>query len=173
MDTEITDDESRKRFERSFEVSELIKKLSTMKQGDLIKYDALALIAMGDCSPNGDKYPYLLSARRALVNEHRMVFRAVPNEGLQRLLDGEIVARSEKKLAGTARQAKKEMRILTFVDFEKLSSDQRLTHNANMSVFNVMKTVGQADKIRKIKTEIGNIGQRLEIAETIKAFSNK
>jgi len=160
-------------FERSIETSELIKKLSLLNQGDLIKYGDLATIAMGDCSPGGLKYHYLLSARRALLNKYNMVFRAVPNEGLERLVDAQIVARSVKKLANVTRAAKKEMRILTFVDFDKLSPEQMLTHNTNMSILNVMKTVGQADKINKIKNQIGNMGNRLEIAETIKAFQGR
>lgn len=173
MNTETTDTGRSGPFERSIETSELIKKLSVLKQGDLIKYSDLATTAMGDCSPGGIKYHYLLSARRALLNQHNMLFRAIPNEGLERLVDAQIVARSIKKLTNITRRAKGEMRILTFCDFDKLTPEQRLTHNTNMSVLNVMKTVGQADKVNKIKNQIGNMGNRLEIAETIEAFANK
>lgn len=174
MSNEKDDFEDRKRtFSRSFEVSELIKALSTLKQGDVIKYDDLTELIMGDCSPRGDKYAYLLSARRIMTNEHKMVFKAVPNEGLERLKDDGIVDRSEKKLAAATRTAEKEMRILTFVDFDKLTPDHKLTHNTNMSVFNVLKTVGATDKVKQIRKEIGNIGNRLEISETIKAFTGK
>jgi len=173
MDGNLDHDEKPRRFERSFEVSELIKTLSALKQGDTIDYDVLSSIVMGNCSPGEQKYPYVLNARRALLNEYRMVFRAIPNKGLQRLDDIQIVERSERKVASATSAAKKEMRILTFVDFDKLSDTQQLTHNTNMSVFNVMKTVGQFDKIKKIRGEIANVGNRLEIEETIKAFSGK
>jgi len=173
MADDILEDGKRKRFGRSFEVLELIKNLSILKQGESIKYSTLTEIIMGDCSPGGVKYPYLLSARRILTNENKMLFRAVPNEGLERLDDPGIVNRSDKKLAAATRAAEKEMRILTFVDFEKLSPEHQLTHNTNMSVFNVLKTVGATDKVKKIRNEIGNLGNRLEIAETIKAFSGK
>ena len=163
----------RKRFGRSFEVIELIKTLSSLKQGERIKYSDLTEIIIGECSPGGLKYPYLLSARRILTNEYKMLFRAVPNEGLERLEDPDIVSRSDKKLAAATRAAEKEMRILTFVDFEKLSQEQQLTHNTNMSVFNVLKTVGATDKVKKIRSQIGNMGGRLEIGETIKAFSTQ
>lgn len=165
--------EKRKRFGRSFEVIELIRKLSTLKQGDTIKYSDLTEIIMGECSPGGFKYPYLLSARRILTDDYKMVFRAIPNEGLERLDDPGIIIRSDKKLAASTRAADKEMRILTFVDFEKLNPEQQLTHNTNMSVFNVLKTVGATDKVKKIRNEISNMGNRLEIGETIQAFSNK
>lgn len=173
MNTETTDSDRSAPFERSIETSELIKRLSVLNQGDVIKYDDLATTAMGDCSPGGIKYYYLLSARKVLLSHHNMLFRAVPNEGLERLIDSQIVSRSVKKLSNITRRAKNEMRILTFCDFDKLTSEQRLTHNTNMSVLNVMKTVGQADKVNKIKMQIGNMGSRLEIAETIEAFANK
>jgi len=165
--------EKRKRFGRSFEVVELLKKISMLKQGDIIKYSDLTELIMGDCAPGGEKYSYLLSARRILTNEYKMVFRAVPHVGLQRLDDKGIVERSDKKLAATTRAAEKEMRILTFVDFEQLTPELQLTHNTNMSVYNVLKTVGATDKVKKIRNEIENMGNRLEISETIKAFSNR
>jgi len=174
MAKDLFGNEESKRSGRSFEVAELIKKLSTLKKGESITYDDLTSVVMGDCSPKGDKYPYLLNARKALIREYKIVFKAVPNEGLERLDDSGIVDRSNKKLAGTTRQAKKEMQILTFVDYENLIPDQQLVHNTNMSIFNVVKTVGQADKIKRISTEIKNMGNnRLEISETIKAFANK
>jgi len=151
MVNDISEDGKRKRFGRSFEVLELIKNLSILKQGESIKYSTLTEIIMGDCSPGGVKYPYLLSARRILTNENKMLFRAVPNEGLERLDDPGIVNRSDKKLAATTRAAEKEMRILTFVDFEKLNPELQLTHNTNMSVFNVLKTVGATDKVKKME----------------------
>lgn len=173
MNIDNPDSEKRPRFGRSFEVLELIKMLSSLKQGDTIKYSDLTELIMGDCSPGGLKYTYLLSARRILTTDYKMVFRAVPNEGLERLDDPGIVNRSDKKLAAATRAADKEMRILTFVEFEKLTPDLQLTHNTNMSVFNVLKTVGATDKVKKIRNEISNMGNRLEISETIKAFSNK
>lgn len=163
----------RKRFGRTFEVIELIKRLSSLERGEIIKYSDLTELIMGECSPGGEKYSYLLSARRILTNEYKMVFKAVPNEGLERLDDPGIVIRSDKKLAAATRAAEKEMFILTFVDYEKLSSEHQLTHNTNMSVFNVLKTVGATDKVKKIRNEIGNMGNRLEISETIKAFTEK
>jgi len=173
MSKDLFGEEVSKRSGRSFEVSELIKKLSTLKKGESIKYDDLTSVVMGDCSPKGDKYPYLLNCRKVLIKEFKMVFKAVPNEGLERLDDSGIVDRSNKKLAGITRQAKKEMQILTFPDYDNLIPEQKLVHNTNMSIFNVVKTVGQADKVKKIAIEIKNMGNnRLEIAETIKAFQN-
>lgn len=157
----------------SFEVKELIKKLTTLKKGEAISYEDLTPVVMGDCSPKGDKYPYLLNARKNLIRNHQMVFKAIPNEGLERLDDSGIVDRSNKKLAGTTRQAKKEMEILTFVDYDNLVPEQKLVHNTNMSIFNVVKTVGRADKIKQIKISIQNSGGRLELAETIRAFDGK
>ena len=172
MDTNFPDsDKPRRRFGRSFEVLEIVKILSKTQPGDIVTYDVLSEAIMGNCSPGEPKYPYILNARRILINEHKMVFKAVPNSGVERLNDVQIVDRSERKLASTALAAKKEMRILTFVDFDKLSEEQRLTHNTQMSIFNVIKTVGQTDKVKMIKNVIGNMGNRLEIAETVKAFS--
>jgi len=173
MEDDFTEKDKPRRFERSFEVSEIVRILSKSVPGDVINYTVLSEAIMGECSPGQSKYPYVLNARRILINEHRMVFKAVPNVGLERLNDIQIVDRSQRKLASTATAAKKEMRILTFVDYDELSESLQLTHNTQMSIFNVIKTVGQVDKIKKVRSEIANFGARLEIEETIKAFSNK
>jgi len=159
-------------FKRSVETTGLIKRLAALEQGETVTYEELAPIALGACAPHEIKNPYLLSARRILQDNERMLFRGISNLGIKRLTDPEIIERSEKQLSATQRKAEAEMRYVSYVDFDKLEPDEKITHNTNISVFNVMKTVSQPQKVAQIKKTIANTGNiPLQIAETIGIFS--
>ena len=168
----MTTDEKNQKFQMSIETQELIRVLGRMSPEDEVTYQDLSVVAMGDCSPGGEKNSFLHSARRIIARDKGIEFESVPNVGIKCMTDADKVRRSGRVLPLMARKAKRCMSSLISVDYEKLSNDEKVRHNATMSIMNVVKTVGSADKVEKVKRLVEKTQSRLELAETIKSFTS-
>lgn len=160
------------KFQRSIETQELMRVLGEMLPGDKITYQELSKVSMGDCSPRGDKNSFLHSARRILAKEKGMEFDSIPNVGIYCMTDRDKVKKSGRVLPSMARRAKRCMASLISVEYEKLTEDEKIRHNTTMSIMNVVKTVGSADKVEKVKKLVQSTRSRLELSETIKSFTS-
>lgn len=164
-------DEDSPLFHRAIETSELLKKLQTVKIDAILTYDETDAVAMGGTRPGEIKAHYLRSARVILQKQTGIEFQAIPNIGLKRMNDTDKITKSRRSLQGYNRKAKRDIRRLTSCDYPTLSAEQKLAHNAQISVLNAIKTGSSGDRINRVEKRIQATGvERLALEETLKQF---
>lgn len=168
----MTIDEKNQKFHRSIETQELIRVLGEMSPEEKITYEELSKVAMGNCAPGGEKNSFLHSARRIIAREKGFEFESIPNVGIKCMTDSDKVRKSERAMPLMARKAKRCMSSLISVEYGKLSESEKVRHNTTMSILNVVKTVGSADKMEKVKNLVQSTQSRLDLSETIKSFTS-
>lgn len=154
--------------ERSAEANILIKRLKKLTIGELVGYDELSHLISGDVQT---KHRYLLeTARRALLNEDRVVIECVWGEGVKRLENEAIPAIGAQARGRIHRISKKAAKKMTCADFDKLSNEQKLEWNTNMSLMGVLAMVTKTSKILQLKAAVTAIEDRLPLNKTLELF---
>lgn len=154
--------------ERSAEANILIKRLKKLAVGELVGYDELSKLISGDVQ---HKHRYLLdTARRALLNEDRIVVECVWGDGMKRLENDAIPAIGAQARGRIHRISKKACKKMTCADFEKLSNEQKLELNTNMSLMGVLAMVTKNNKVQQLKAAVSAMEDRLPLNKTLELF---
>jgi len=153
--------------EISVDTQFIIKKLSTCKIGDVITYEELAKEIKRKV-PNG----ILVTARKRLLTDERMVFGTIRKVGLKRLSDSEIVNTSTAALGSIQRATKREKKRLVSVDFENLPSNMKIKHSAIAATLAVVNEITKEKKQNRLESSISNENQKLSMVQTIETFEN-
>lgn len=113
------------------------------------------------------------SARRRIERDYDMVFAAVRSEGFRRLSSAEIVQESERGVMKLRRGAKRAARKLGRVEYEELSPDEQVQHNARLSLLGAMAALGQKSAEKKVVTAVEKAGATLPLGKTLALFGIK
>lgn len=154
--------------ERSAEANILIKRLKKLAVGELVGYDELSRLISGDVQ---GKHRYLLdTARRAMLNEDRSVVECVWGEGMKRLEDEAIPAIGTQARGRIHRISKKAAKKMSCADFAKLSNEQKLEWNTNMSLMGALALVTKRSKVLELKAAVKATEDRLPLNKTLELF---
>lgn len=154
----------------SAETIDLIRVLRDAKIGELIGYDQLDRIVLGDV--RHERYHCLCTARKILLRESGMVFAVVRGKGIQRANDEQILGDAGARVSKIHKTAKVGMKVLSCADFDKLNQDQKLKHYATASVLGALAYATQNKQVRQIENRVAKSTKQLAIGETLSAFSN-
>jgi len=150
------------------ETQDVIDYLSKCKVGDIITYQELNRIALGDTQ--AEKRHVIQTARKRLLADYEMVFDVIMKVGLKRLSDQEIVETSASGFSRIRRIAKKRSCQLTVVNYDELSTEKQIEHNTNLAAYGAVSFMTQSKQIKKIKGKIENHNEKLQIGETLRLF---
>lgn len=109
-------------------------------------------------------------ARNRLLRDHNYVFDSVRGTGIKRLSDAEIVRLGESGIRRLRRSSLKTTRKLAAVEYEKLSNDDKVTHNTYLSVIGAMTVLTQTNKIKAVQGAVREAQQQISIGSTLEIF---
>ena len=127
----------------------------------MVSYEELTALVGRDIR-NG-AYSNLGTARRFVQREHQIVFDVVPNVGLRRMTDEEIVGSADRDLRHMSKTTRKTAHRLTCVKFAELPREQQVEHNAKLSVLGVMGMMARPASVQTVQKAIASQGD----AETL------
>ena len=96
----------------------------------------------------------LMTARRIVQRENRMVFDAVRGEGLMRLTDDSIVDLSDKGRDAIRRHSTRVAKKLTCADYDALSAEKKTKHNAALAIFGVLAAMTSDKSQRRLEAHV-------------------
>lgn len=156
---EIVSEETRKIFEFLAEINE----------GGEVSYEEIAT-ALGKQEFTTKLRGSLAAARKRLIREKGIVFGVNRAVGLKRLTPAEIVDASRGGIHRVSRQCRRSMKTLGCADFQRLSADEKIKHNASMSIYGALAASSSLSSIKRIETVVKNSGEILSLSATIDHF---
>jgi hypothetical protein len=159
----------RQRFTASYETRLLYERLRKLEVKEIVSYQELSKIIGQDVQESGRGA--LTSARKMAQRDDRIVTDAVTNVGITRIGDVETIASASLTFKKVRRAVQRGTERLTSVDFDNLSNDDKIRHNASISAFMVMKMMGRPKTVERLAAAVNttNTGQ-LPIARTLELF---
>lgn len=162
---------ARPTFELSIDTKLLYERLIAAAPGETVTYAQLGKEVSRTLN-GGD--PYLQSALARAFKADDAVFDNVRGVGYRRLNDTEIVKLSNRDTDLIRRRSRKAADKLTKVqDFTSLPQQQRVEHNARLSIFAAIASMTKSSSVKKIEAAATAAGRELPFAETIAAFSRQ
>ena len=114
----------------------------------------------------------LTGARNSLLKDDKYVFSPIPNVGLKRMNDSEIVQDSESDFAKTRRTVSRSMRKLASVEYDKLSQEDQLRHCAYATQAAVIREMSSKKATKRIAGKVEENGsQQIPVGQTLRLFS--
>lgn len=163
-----TAEKKRPLFEASVESRLIAERLSKAAIGEVVSYAELSELIGGDVRSQRNK-SRCDTAMRNVLNEHRMVFGAVRNEGFQRLADSELAKVGEQYIGRMKRTAKRAKKKMACVDFSKLTAEQSVAWNVTATVISVSEEVMGNRSVKAIGHAVSEAKQQLPTLKAIEA----
>lgn len=143
----------------------LIMRLSV---GEVLTYDAMTAALGRDvrkhCSSN------LQSAKRC-CESNGVVLSVVRNQGYRRLDDVGIIASAEGDRRRVARSSKRAVRKLAFVEFEKLTDDEKRKHTVAAAQLGAVAHFATHGSKRRIESKVQDNSGPIPLGDTLKLFT--
>lgn len=158
------------RFKRSYDTSLLVLFLEEYqgRNGSVITYDEMS--AKLGRNVRTEARTVLGSAMRILLSEKNMVFDTVLGVGIKLLDDGGIVAKGTTYQAKARRVAQRGAKVLSAVDFNSLSPDQKRQHNASAGILAVIDLFTSTAAVKKISEAVGKAQAALPTPKMLELF---
>lgn len=106
-------------------------------------------------------YGLIRSVRRALRRDKRMVFSNIRNVGYRRLNDKEIVSTGPTVRRRIRNATKSAVEDFKCVEFERMSNDDKLRHNAELATFAVLSFVAKEPQVKTIEKGVSDATAQL------------
>lgn len=152
--------------EMGIDVREVVERMRTLKQGESVGYRELTQLIGRDVTVHRHICD---SARRILMRDHNMVFRAVMNEGFKRLDDAEVVdVVTTGRRNKIRKQAAVAVRELTTVAYEALGDSHQKRHNTGLALFGALFHATSKASVRRLGERVANAGGRIDAKGTLK-----
>ena len=147
----------------------LAKRLGQMTQGEEVDYAELGKIVGRDVQV--EARGALQSARRVVHREQGLVFGVKRGWGLRCLEDAEIIHTAAGTMRHIGKMARRKSRDLAAVkDYAALSDQEKVRHNASLSILAVIDHGVKGKAIQKVEIAVGKERDKLAIAKTLELF---
>lgn len=150
-------------FQMSADAHSISKHLQSTQIGQTVTYEELSKIIGRDIKKEAKSALY--TALKHLQKESRFVFGTIKGEGIKRLDNAEIVSLSDKARNAIRRTARRTVKKIVCADYDKLTNEFKIKHNAAISVFGVMTELTFDKSMRKIEQKITATGESLPVAK--------
>lgn len=154
----------------SIDVKAMVDSLSKLKVGERASWDSLTKLIGRDIRYAG--HSILAQARHKLMRDQQMVFGVERGQGLVRLDDVQIVDTGQHFVGKIRRTAKRALRQITTVDYDKLPNESKIRHNAAASMFGAIHHVSSQKSIGKLESKVKELSGTLPLAKTLEAFKD-
>ena len=146
----------------------VLERLSKVQPGETVTYRELDQLTACDIR---QRVYVINTARNKLLSEEGKVFVTERGIGV-RLLENEEIAKlgtqDTSRISHIARRCAKK---LAAADYDALSSDGKIRHNANMTVMMLFQRASTAKSLKLIEEKVKINTNPLPMAETLKLFS--
>jgi hypothetical protein len=157
------------RFEASSDTRFIDQTLGKAEPGQTITYTELSDAIGRDVRKHARSS--LMSALRMQLNEGR-VFEAIANEGYRRLTDQEIIkTQAAKGLSRISRTARKTARKVACAEFQKLSNDDKVAHNTQLSMLGAVGQMTKPKAMIAVEKAVRDKGNELPIGDTLRLMT--
>lgn len=147
----------------------LVNHLRTLQPGQQCSYSELTVLIRRNVQK--EARGCLETARRILQREEQIVFAPIRGVGLKRLTDGEITKTGTETLQRINRASRRGVHKLTCVkDFNQLTNEEKVRHNAALSVLGVFYEVSKARGVKQIEAAVSVIQKQLPLKDALQAF---
>ena len=156
---------------RSVETNQLmeaLRKAVSENRSEPIAYDELSNLIGRNVQ--GDGRGYLDSARRGIEQETGRLFGVVRKVGVKLLDPSEQATIAPDATTRIGRTAKRAITRGALVQTDKLSSAERLTHNAALSAMGVMYLASRPKSLAKIAEVAAAATDTLPVGDTLRLF---
>lgn len=155
--------------EKSADTKVLENLLSEASVGQLVAYEEMSKAIGRDVRMHA--LSSLRTARQGLLKEKGLVFGVERGVGLKRLDDIGIVASTESDRRKMQRVAKRSLRKLAVVNFDKLPDDKKRQHVVASAQMGAIAMFSAKSASKKIESKVvSNNSACLPIGETLKLF---
>jgi hypothetical protein len=159
-------------FSRSFDVQQLVERLTKLTIGETATYAELAEIVGGE--QDADVFrSQLQSARRIIQRENQIVTAVIRGEGITRLDNLGIVKTGASSIGKIRRESMRGIKRLACADYEQLTQAERAKHDAAASHLAVLGEFSRAKTVEKIEKAAEQKIGKLNVNETLDAFRKK
>lgn len=156
-------------FILSIETKQLLERLMKAEVGELITYKEMTDIVGRDIRKSGSGIMY--SARRKALNDCRMVFVTIVNEGIKRASDEEIANSGSSVIDKIRRASKKGKKVLHAVnDFGALTNECKVRHNASASFLGAIDLMTRPKKIIALEEKVKEESDSINVTKTLELF---
>lgn len=153
----------------SIEAQELIKRMLEAEVGDIIPYDELNELCMGDVR-NGKAWA-LNTARRNVLRDYQMVFQVVRGVGIKRANDGEIIDEAGQGLTRIHRRIGRDMqKLMAVAEYDKLPPAKKVQFNARISQLGALYLITKTSTAKRIEGRVLEADKKLSLPETLEIF---
>lgn len=155
--------------ELSHDTETLAACLRTVPVGGTVSYETLSGLIRGNVQ-QGARH-LLDSARRIVQREEQAVFGTIRGVGLKRLTDTDKARTGGASLQRINRTSRRGIQILSCVqDFDKLDLNDKVKHNAYLSILAVFYEVSRPKSVRRIEGAVAVMQKQLPFTDTLRAF---
>ena len=155
--------------EVSIEVRLLKERLKKLELDEMIPYLELNELIGRDVQHVARNS--LEKAKYQLLKENSILFACVVGLGQKRLADPGIVKSGEAAIKGIKRKTRRAILNMTALrDFDKLTQEQKLRHQAQLSIMGTLELMTQETTIKKIGHQCQQTGSALPIGKTMELF---
>lgn len=160
--------------ELSVDTMAIYNALREMEIDEIITYEELSDLIGRDVSPNGDAYSCQASARRKCLADDGIVIECVRSVGVKRLNDEAVARTGDHSINRIKRESNRGLkRISSVQDFNSLSSEAKISHNAAFSVLGVLAHLTKANHVKKVERAVTSSQAVLPLGQTLRAFGFK
>lgn len=154
--------------ELSVDTQLIIARLKKLEKGDFIEYAELSKIVNGDIQRRNRCS--LDRARHRLLKDERMVFEVVQGKGIKRINDVDSIGIGTNATRRVRRLSRKAAEKMMCTDYEKLSREDRVEFNTQISVLGALCVITQTNKIKSIQTAVEQSQEKLALNKTLELF---
>jgi hypothetical protein len=148
----------------------LAEVLSRVEVGEIIEWADISKAIGIECKAHGPGYVRLMSARRHLLNESRMVFAAIKGVGLQRCNDQQTVSVVESSVRSMHRKAGKTLKVVSTVSEDKLTNEEKQKLFALSAQAGVVRQFAGKTATKRL-SDTQKEPARISFADTLKMFN--
>lgn len=164
-----TNNEKKSIPQLSVDASVLMNRLRKLEKGETVSYKELSELIKADVQNKARGYLY--TARNRLLQDERMVFEAVHGHGLKRMGDADIISVGEAASHRVHNLARRAAKKLACADFEKLTREEKIELNTEMSLLGAINLMTKPSKIAALKEAVGKAEDKLSLGRTLSLFS--
>jgi hypothetical protein len=154
----------------SAEASLLIDRLRNLEVNEVVGYNDLSKIVGAKVDGS---YGPLIRAKVRVLHDDGIVIDTVCKVGVKRLADDDVVLgvaeRDRDRIRRTARRGLQKQEV---VKYDRLSNENKLRWNANVSYQGIVASMSTARQMKKLEAAVGKVDSRLSLADTLEAFRN-
>ncbi len=139
---------NRPSFQQSLETQLLIRRLRQCQIGEIVEYSEL--LKLIGSTHLGKSRSAIVTARRNLMKNHRIIFGAINKVGLKRLNDEEIVSLGTSRIHHIYRTARRSLAEQDQVLILNLNPEQRIRHAVNLTLSNAAMKLADHERTGKM-----------------------